>query len=206
MYDLYFWPTPNGLKISIALEELGAPYVVRPVNIGAREQFAPGFLAHSPNNRIPALVDNEPADGGKSISIFESGAILLYLGEKHGRFLPGDARGRTEVTQWVFWQMAGLGPMTGQAFHFQKAAPEPIPYAIERYRDEVKRLWGVLDRRLADHEYIAGDYSVADMACYPWMRSPQLIGLDDNEFPNVNRWRGLVGGRKGVERGLAVKP
>lgn len=206
MYDLYFWPTPNGLKISIALEELGAAYVVRPVNIGVREQFAPEFLGHAPNNRIPALVDPEPVGGGKSISVFESGAILLYLGEKHGRFLPSDVRGRSEVTQWLFWQMAGLGPMSGQAYHFAKVAPTPVPYAIERYQDEVRRLWSVLDRRLADREFIAGNYSVADMACFPWMRTPELIELDVSEFTHVNRWRDTVGARPGVQRGLAVKP
>ncbi len=206
MYDLYFWPTPNGLKLSIALEELGLPYAVKPVNIGAKEQFAPGFLAISPNNRIPALVDHAPADGGAPLSIFESGAILQYLAEKHGSFLPADVRGRSEVMQWLFWQMAGLGPMTGQAHHFCKAAPEPIPYAITRYRDEVARLWGVLDRRLADRDYIAGTYSIADIACFPWTRAPHLIELDVTRFTHVNAWRERVGARPGVQRGVAVKP
>ncbi len=205
MYDLYFWPAPNGLKISVALEELGVPYTVHPVNIGAREQFAPAFLALSPNNRIPALVDNDPTGGGEPIAVFESGAILQYLGEKHGRFLPADVRGRTEVAQWLFWQMSALGPMTGQAHHFAKAAPEPIPYAINRYADEVARLWGVLDRRLAGRDYIAGDYSIADMACFTWMRQP-LPTLDLAAYPNVARWRERVGARPGVQRGVAVKP
>lgn len=204
MYDLYFWPTPNGLKISIALEELGVPYTVHPINISQREQFAPAFLAISPNNRIPALVDHDPADGGAPISIFESGAILQYLGEKYGRFLPADVRGRASVMQWLFWQMAGLGPMTGQAGHFVRYAPEPVPYAIERYRDETRRLWGVLNRQLAGRDYIAGDYSIADMAYFPWMRTPELIGLDVEEFTRVNRWREAVSARPAVARGLAV--
>ena len=169
MIDLYYWTTPNGHKITVFLEETGLPYRIVPVNIGTGEQFKPDFLAIAPNNRIPAIIDTEPADGGAPISMFESGAILHYLAEKTGRFLPTDARGRSEVMQWLFWQMGGLGPMAGQNHHFAQYAPERIPYAITRYVNETNRLYGVLDRRLADREFIAEVYSIADMACYPWI-------------------------------------
>ncbi|KAF1007203.1 MAG: Disulfide-bond oxidoreductase YfcG [Pseudomonas fluorescens] len=176
MIDLYYWTTPNGHKISLFLEEAGLPYEVHPVNIGQGDQFKPEFLKIAPNNRIPAIVDQQPADGGAPISLFESGAILLYLAEKTGRFIPQDLRGRQEALQWLFWQMGGLGPMAGQNHHFNVFAPEKIPYAIKRYIDETARLYGVLDRRLADRAFVAGeDYSIADMAIYPWIvpRTPK---------------------------------
>ena len=168
MIDLHYWTTPNGHKITIFLEETGLPYRIVPVNIGQGDQFKPEFLAISPNNRMPAIVDHEPG-GGKPISVFESGAILLYLAEKTGKFLPADLRGRYDVMQWLFWQMGGLGPMAGQNHHFGGYAPEKIPYAIERYVNETNRLYGVLNKRLADREFVAGDYSIADMASYPWV-------------------------------------
>ena len=164
MIDLYYWPTPNGFKISIALEELGLPYRIVPVNIGRGEQFTPEFLAISPNNRMPAIVDHDPPGGGPPISVFESGAILIYLAEKAGKLLPKPIRGRVEVLEWLSWQIAGLGPMTGQAGHFRNYAPEKIPYAIQRYTDEVHRLIGVIENRLEGREFIAGDYSIADIA------------------------------------------
>src|SRR6185503_19487219 len=169
MLDLYFWTTPNGYKIAIALAEMNLPHRVVPVNLGKGEQFKPEYLAISPNNKMPALVDDDPKGGGAPISVFESGAILLYLAEKAGQFLPSDLRGRFEVMQWLFWQMAGLGPMAGQNGHFNVFAPEKIPYAIERYTKETNRLYGVLDKRLADREFVAGAYSIADIACYPWI-------------------------------------
>lgn len=204
MIELLYWPTPNGWKISIALEELELPYTVRSVNIGRGDQFQPEFLAVSPNNRIPAIIDHAPADGGPAISVFESGAILLYLAEKTGRLLPTDTRGRLEVTQWLMWQMGGLGPMLGQTHHFRQYAPEQIPYAIERYTREAARLYGVLDRRLADREYIAGDYSIADIAAWPWILPYKRQGQDLESFPNVNRWFRAVGARPAVQRGQAV--
>lgn len=204
MYDLYFWPTPNGLKIAVMLEELGAPYRVVPVNIGRGDQFEPSFLAISPNNRMPALVDNAPADGGPPLSIFESGAILQYLADKHGRLGGEGLRGRVEVHQWLFWQVAGLGPMSGQANHFRTYASERLPYAIERYTNEVNRLYGVMDRRLADHPFLAGDYSIADIACYPWTREPIRFGQNMANFPHLSRWQGVMAARPGVVRGLAV--
>ena len=183
MIDLYYWTTPNGHKITIFLEEAGVPYRIIPVNIGKGDQFKPDFLRIAPNNRIPAIVDTAPADGGAPISIFESGAILQYLAEKTGKFLPADVRGRVEVMEWLFWQMAGLGPMAGQNHHFTQYAPERIPYATERYVKETNRLYGVLDKRLADHDYVAGAYSIADMAIYPWIvpYKNQQQNLDD--FP-----------------------
>lgn len=204
MIELLYWPTPNGWKISIALEELELPYTVRSVNIGRGEQFQPEFLAVSPNNRIPAIIDHAPADGGPAISVFESGAILLYLAEKTGRLLPTDTRGRLEVTQWLMWQMGGLGPMLGQTHHFRQYAPEQIPYAIERYTREAARLYGVLDRRLADREYIAGDYSIADIAAWPWILPYKRQGQTIEDFPNLNRWFRAVGARPAVQRGQAV--
>ena len=200
MIELYYWTTPNGHKITIFLEEAGVPYVIKPVDIGAGQQFAPEFLAVSPNNRIPAIVDLEPADGGSPLSVFESGAILQYLGEKTGRFLPADLRGRTEVMQWLFWQMAGLGPMAGQNHHFSQYAPEKIPYAIERYVKETERLYGVLDDRLAERAFVAGDYSIADMACYPWIVPYENQGQDLEDFPNLARWFTAIRERPAVVR------
>jgi len=199
--DVYYWPTPNGWKISIALEEMGFRYQVKPVDIGRGEQFAPEFLALSPNGRMPAIVDHEPEGGGAPIAIFESGAILVYLAEKSGRFLPRDARGRSDVLAWLFWQVGGLGPMLGQHGHFRLYAPEKIPYAIERYERETKRLYGVLDRRLAVREHICGDYSIADMACWPWIVTHKAQGIDLAEFPEVARWYGALKERPALRRG-----
>ena len=204
MIDLHYWPTPNGWKISIMLEETGLPYRVVPVNIGRGEQFKPEFLALSPNNRMPAIVDHDPPGGGAPIGVFESGAILLYLGDKTGQFLPRDLRGRTETTQWLMWQMGGLGPMAGQAHHFRQYAPEKIAYGIDRYTKEVNRLYGVMNRRLADRPFLAGDYSIADMAAYPWVVPYKNQGQDLEEFPNVKRWFEAMAARPAVERGLAV--
>ncbi|MBW4518976.1 MAG: glutathione S-transferase N-terminal domain-containing protein [Scytolyngbya sp. HA4215-MV1] len=204
MIDLYYWTTPNGHKITIFLEEAELPYTVKPVNIGAGEQFAPEFLKLSPNNRIPAIVDLAPSDGGQPISVFESGAILQYLAEKTGKFLPIDIRQRVEVMQWLFWQMGGLGPMLGQNHHFSQYAPEKIPYAINRYVKETERLYGVLDERLSDREFIAGGYSIADMAAYPWIvpHERQQQNLDD--FPHVKRWFTTIRMRPAVQRAYAV--
>jgi GST-like protein len=171
MIDLYYWTTPNGHKITIFLEEAGLPYKIIPINIGKGEQFKPEFLAVSPNNRIPAIVDHEPAGGGKPISVFESGAILLYLADKTGKFIAKDLRGRNETVEWLFWQMGNLGPMAGQNNHFNIYAPDKLPYAMDRYRNEVNRLFGVMNKRLANRQFLAGDYSIADMASYPWIRS-----------------------------------
>lgn len=204
MIDLYTWVTPNGWKVSIALEELGLPYTVHPVNIGRGEQFEPAFLAISPNNRIPAIVDHTPADGGGPLSVFESGAILLYLAEKTGRLLPQDLRGRVEVSQWLMWQMGGVGPMFGQAHHFRGYAPEQIPYAIERYTREAGRLYRVLNTRLADREYVAGEYSIADIAIFPWTLTYDRQGQDLADFPNVQRWFSALRERPAVRRGLRV--
>ncbi|PHN19867.1 glutathione binding-like protein [Pseudomonas sp. ICMP 460] len=189
MIDLYYWTTPNGHKVSLFLEEAGLPYTVHPVNIGQGDQFKPDFLKIAPNNRIPAIVDQQPSDGGAPISLFESGAILLYLAEKTGQFIPKDLRGRQETLQWLFWQMGGLGPMAGQNHHFSQFAPEKIPYAIKRYVEETARLYGVLDRRLADRAFVAGeDYSIADMAIYPWIVSHKWQGQRLEDFPHVHRW------------------
>ncbi|WP_439813896.1 glutathione S-transferase N-terminal domain-containing protein [Zavarzinia sp. CC-PAN008] len=204
MIDLYYWPTPNGWKITIMLEETGLPYRIRPVNIGRGEQFKPDFLAISPNNRMPAIVDHDPPGGGDAVSVFESGAILQYLGNRTGQFYPAGLRARVEVEQWLFWQMGGLGPMAGQAHHFRNYAPEKIPYGIERYTNEVNRLYGVMDTRLADRPYLAGDYSIADMACFPWIVPHRNQGQDLDEFPNLKRWFELVEGRDAVRRALAV--
>ncbi|MFG1372232.1 glutathione binding-like protein [Xanthobacter oligotrophicus] len=194
MIDLYYWPTPNGHKITLFMEEAGLDYRIIPVDISAGDQFKPDFLAIAPNNRMPAIVDHAPSDKGAPISVFESGAILLYLAEKTGRFLPADLRGRTSVTQWLFWQMGGLGPMAGQNHHFSQYAPEKIPYAIERYVKETNRLYGVLDRRLAANAetgaaYVAGaDYSIADMAIYPWIVPHLRQSQDLADFPHLKRW------------------
>jgi GST-like protein len=201
--ELYYWPTPNGHKISIMLEELGVPYEVKYINIGKGDQFEPSFLKIAPNNRMPAIVDPE-GPGGQPISIFESGAILQYLGRKFGKFYPQDERGRAEVDQWLFWQMAGLGPMAGQAHHFRQYAPEKIQYGIDRYTNEVNRLYGVLDKRLADRDYLAGDYSIADIASFPWTRSYKNQGQDLEEFPNMKRWFEAISARPAVIRGLEV--
>jgi len=200
MIDLHYWTTPNGHKITIFLEESGLPYRIIPVNIGKGQQFAREFLAISPNNRIPAIVDQNPADGGQPIEMFESGAILLYLAEKTGRFIPGDLRGRAETIQWVFWQMGNLGPMAGQNNHFSNYALDKIPYAMDRYRNEVNRLYGVLDRRLADRPYIAGDYSIADMASYPWIVPYERQGQKLEDFPHLKRWFESVRARPAVAR------
>lgn len=188
MIELHYWPTPNGHKITIFLEEAGLEYQIVPVNIGAGDQFKPEFLRIAPNNRMPAIVDTEPADGGEPIAIFESGAILLYLAEKTGKFLPADIRGRKTVLEWLFWQVGGLGPMAGQNHHFRNYAPEKIPYAIDRYVNETNRLYGVLDRQLQDRDYIAGDYSIADMACYPWIVPYESQQQRLEDFPNLQRW------------------
>ena len=188
MIDFYHWATPNGHKITLFLEEAGLPYKLHSVNIGKGEQFTPEFLAISPNNRIPAIVDSDPADGGKPISLFESGAILLYLAEKTGRFIPADIHGRAEVLQWLFWQVGGLGPMAGQNGHFNVYALEKIPYAIDRYTRETGRLYGVMNTRLADREFLAGDYSIADMACYPWIVPYERHKQNIAAFPYLMRW------------------
>lgn len=189
MIDLYYWTTPNGHKVSLFLEEAGLPYKVHPINIGQGDQFKPDFLKIAPNNRIPAIVDQNPSDGGAPISLFESGAILLYLAEKTGQFIPKDLRGRQEALQWLFWQMGGLGPMAGQNHHFSQFAPEKIPYAIKRYVDETARLYSVLDRRLADRAFVAGeDYSIADMAIYPWIVSHKWQSQRLEDFPHVHHW------------------
>jgi GSH-dependent disulfide-bond oxidoreductase len=200
MIDLHYWPTPNGHKITIFLEETGLPYRLIPVNIGRGEQFKPDFLAIAPNNRMPAIVDTEPKDGGGPLSIFESGAILMYLAEKAGRFLPGETRGKYDVLQWLFWQMAGLGPMAGQNHHFANYAQEKLSYAIERYVNETARLYAVLDARLKGREYIAGEYSIADMACYPWIVPYERQRQKLEEFPNLQRWFEGIRARPAVVR------
>ena len=188
MIDLYYWPTPNGHKITMFLEETGTPYSIKPINIGKGEQFQADFLRISPNNRMPALVDHAPRDGGAPISVFESGAMLLYLADKTSKFIPADIRGRVEVTQWLMWQMGGLGPMAGQNHHFGQYAPEKIPYAVDRYVKETNRLYGVLNKRLADREFVAGAYSIADMASYPWVVPWTRQGQNLDDFPHLKRW------------------
>ncbi|RMO08883.1 Glutathione S-transferase [Pseudomonas cichorii] len=205
MIDLHYWTTPNGHKITLFLEETGLPYKIFPVNIGKDEQFQPDFLKIAPNNRIPAIVDHQPADGGAPLSLFESGAILLYLADKTGQFIPQDFRGRQETLQWLFWQMGGLGPMAGQNHHFNRFAKEKIPYAIKRYVDETARLYGVLNKRLADRSFVAGNqYSIADMAIYPWIvpHTFQQQNLDD--FPNLARWFKSIAGREATQRAYAL--
>jgi GSH-dependent disulfide-bond oxidoreductase len=205
MIELYYWPTPNGHKITLFLEETGLPYTIKPVNIGKGEQFEPAFLKISPNNRMPAIVDTAPMDGGEPISVFESGAILQYLAEKSGRFLPADLRGRITVMEWLFWQVGGLGPMLGQNHHFNRYAPEKIPYAIDRYVRETRRLYGVLDRRLDGREFIAGkEYSIADMAAYPWTVSHEDQGINLDEFPQVKRWFAHIRDRTATKRAYAI--
>ena len=205
MLDLHYWPTPNGHKVTLFLEEAGLEYRIHPVDIGKGAQFEPAFLAISPNNKMPALVDHAPADGGDPVSVFESGAILLYLAEKTGRFLPSAPRARLATLEWLFWQMAGLGPMTGQYGHFNVYAPEKLPYAIERYTREVQRLLGVLDRRLAGRAFIAGDdYTIADMASYPWIDVYDGAPVDLAPFPEVRRWRSVIAERPATQRGYAL--
>ena len=201
---LYYWPTPNGWKISIMLEECGLPYVVRPVDISKGEQFAPEFLAISPNNRMPAIVD--PAGpGGRPISVFESGAILQYLGRKSGKFYPREERARVAVEEWLYWQVGGLGPMAGQAVHFRRYAPQEIFYAIARYTDEVNRLYGVMNTRLARHEFLAGRYSIADMAAVGWVRLAERQGQKLDDFPHLERWFETIRARPAVKRAFAVR-
>ena len=204
MIDLYYWTTPNGHKITVALEELGLPYRIIPVNISRGDQFKPEFLAIAPNNRIPAIVDHEPADGGEPLSLFESGAILEYLADKTGRFLPAAGRGRYEALQWLYWQMGGLGPMAGQAHHFVGYSAEQIPYAINRYVNECNRLYGVLDRRLTGREFVSGDYSIADMAIYPWIQRHERHRQDLNDFPQVKRWYDALSARPAVIRAYQI--
>lgn len=201
MIDLYFWPTPNGWKISIMLEECGLEYRMKPVNIGAGEQFDPAFLALSPNNRMPAMIDHDGPDG-QPIVLMESGAILFYLAEKTGRYLPGADEPRYRVMEWLMWQMGGVGPMFGQNGHFRLYATEQIPYAQKRYLDESNRLYGVLDGRLEGREYVAGDYSIADMALFPWFMLHRLQGITIDDYPNVRRWYDLVKQRPAVRRGV----
>jgi GST-like protein len=203
MIELYYWPTPNGHKITMFLEEVGLAYEIKPVNIGKGDQFHPDFLKFSPNNRMPAIIDRDPPGGGEPVSVFESGAILVYLGEKTGKFLPTELRPRAEVLQWLFWQMGGLGPMAGQNHHFNVYAPEKIEYAITRYVNETARLYAVLNKRLADREFMAGDYSIADMASYPWIvpHERQKQNLDD--FPHLKRWFTAIRERPATERAYA---
>jgi GST-like protein len=204
MIELHYWTTPNGHKITMFLEEAGLAYSIVPVNIGKGEQFRPEFLAIAPNNRIPAIVDRAPADGGAPVPVFESGAILVYLAEKTGMFVAPGLRGRVETLQWTFWQMGGLGPMAGQNHHFRTYAPEKIPYAIDRYVNETNRLYGVLDRRLADRPFVAGDaYTIADMAIYPWIVPHERQGQDLADFPHVRRWFDAVAARPATVRAYA---
>ncbi|WP_130620804.1 glutathione binding-like protein [Dyella amyloliquefaciens] len=205
MIELHYWPTPNGHKITLFLEESGLPYTISPVNIGKGEQFQPSFLAISPNNRMPAIVDTAPADGGDPISVFESGAILQYLAEKSGRFLPADVREKNTVLEWLYWQVGGLGPMLGQNHHFNRYAPEKIPYAIDRYINETRRLYGVLNKRLEGRAFIAGsDYSIADMAAYPWIVGYENQGMRLEDFPQLKTWFEAIRARPATQRAYAL--
>jgi GST-like protein len=205
MIDLHYWPTPNGHKITLFLEETGLPYRIVPVDIGRGEQFKPDFLEIAPNNRMPAIVDQDPPGGGGPVSVFESGAILLYLAEKTGQFIPRDLRGRVETLQWLFWQIGGLGPMAGQNHHFRNYADDKLPYAIDRYVNETNRLYGVLDKRLTDRRFVAGDaYTIADMASYPWTRGWEGQGQNIDDFPNVRRWQGAIAARPATVRAYAL--
>ena len=205
MIDLHYWTTPNGHKVSLFLEEAGLPYKIFPVNIGQNDQFKPEFLKIAPNNRIPAIVDHEPADGGAPLSLFESGAILLYLAEKIGKFIPQDLRGRQVALQWLFWQMGGLGPMAGQNHHFNRFAKEKIPYAIKRYVDETARLYGVLNKQLDGRDFVAGsEYSIADMAIYPWIVSHTFQEQNLDDFPHIKRWFESVASRPATQRAYAL--
>jgi GST-like protein len=201
--DVYTWPTPNGHKVHIMLEECGLPYTVHAIDIGAGDQFAPEFLAISPNNKIPAIVDSEGPDG-RPMSLFESGAILLYLAGKTGKLLPADVRGRYLALQWLMFQMGSVGPMFGQAHHFRAYAQERLDYAVDRYTNEAKRLYGVMDRRLGEVPYFAGEYSIADIAVFPWTRSHERQGVDLGDYPNVKRWFDAIDSRPAVQRGLQV--
>jgi GST-like protein len=203
MIELYYWTTPNGHKITLFLEEAGLAYTIHPVNLNLGEQFKPDFLAISPNNRIPAIIDNDPSDGGAPVHVFESGAILVYLAEKAGRFLPRDLRGRKEVLEWLFWQVGGLGPMAGQNHHFKQYAREKFSYAIKRYQNETNRLYAVLNKRLADRAFVAGDYSIADMAAYPWIVPHKKQGQKLEDFPNLKRWFESVAARPATQRAYA---
>jgi GST-like protein len=205
MIDLYYWPTPNGHKITIFLEEAAVAYRIVPLNIGKGEQFTPEYLRISPNNKMPAIVDQAPADGGGPLSLFESGAILEYLAMKTGRFLPSETRSRAEVMQWLFWQVGGLGPMAGQNHHFANYAPEKIPYAIDRYVKETTRLYRVLDTQLSTREFVAGAYSIADMACHPWLRGYGRQGQQIEDFPHLDRWLKAVEARPAVQRAYALE-
>jgi GST-like protein len=206
MIDLYYWPTPNGHKITMFLEETGLEYKIHPVNIGKGDQFKPEFLAISPNNRMPAIVDHKPADGGKPVAIFESGAILIYLAEKTGKFMSTDLRKKFDVLQWLMWQMGGLGPMAGQNHHFNMYAPEKLPYAIDRYVAETNRLYGVLNKRLADRDYVAGEYSIADMASYPWIVPYERQGQKLEDFPHLKRWFEAIKAKPATARAYAQGP
>ncbi len=201
--ELYYWPTPNGWKITIMLEELGVPYQLKYINIGRGDQFESDFLKIAPNNRMPAIVDPD-GPGGKQISVFESGAILQYLGRKYKQFYPDDERQRVAVDEWLFWQMGGLGPMAGQAHHFRGYAPEKIPYGIDRYTNEVNRLYGVMNKRLADNEFLAGEYSIADMACIGWVVPYERQGQDLDDFPNLRRWFDTMKARPAVWKGIEI--
>jgi GSH-dependent disulfide-bond oxidoreductase len=204
MIDLYYWPTPNGHKITLFLEEAGLPYRLHKVNITKNEQFAPDFLKISPNNKMPAIVDSQPADGGPSLAVFESGAILWYLAEKTGKFVPSSLRAKTEVSQWLFWQMAGLGPMAGQNHHFSHYAPEKVPYAIERYTKETARLYGVLDKHLQGRDWVGESYSIADMAIYPWIVNHKMQKQDLADFPALKSWFEKMAARPAVGKAYAL--
>jgi GST-like protein len=203
MIDLYTWSTPNGRKASIMLEEVGLPYRVHAIDISKGDQFKPEFVAINPNSKIPAIVDQD-GPGGQPLAVFESGAILVYLAEKMGKLLSADPRSRVEAIEWLMFQMGGIGPMFGQAHHFRRFAPEPVPYAIERYTKETQRLYGVLDKRLGEAEYLAGEYSIADIATYPWTARHEWQGVSLGDYPNVERWFVAIGARPAVERGMAV--
>jgi len=204
MLDLYYWPTPNGWKVTILLEELGVPYTAKPVNITKGEQFAPEFLKISPNNRMPAIVDHDPPEGEGPLPVFESGAILKYLALKHDRFYPRGIVAQAKVDEWLFWQVGGLGPMAGQAHHFRNYAPEKVPYGITRYTNEVTRLYGVLERGLEGKDFIAGDYSIADMAIWPWIKPWKDQGQNIDDFPRVKAWFERIGARPAVEKAVAI--
>ncbi len=205
MIELYYWPTPNGHKITMFLEETDLDYEIKPINIGTGEQFEPEFLKIAPNNRMPAIVDRDPAGGGEAVSVFESGAILIYLGEKTGQFLPTDLRPRAEVLQWLMWQMGGLGPMAGQNHHFNNYAADKLPYAIDRYVNETNRLYGVMDRRLEDRKFLAGDfYSIADMASYPWVVPWKRQSQNLDDFPNLKRWFDAIRERNATRRAYEI--
>jgi GST-like protein len=205
MIDLHYWTTPNGHKITICLEEMGLPYNIVPVDISKDEQFAPAFLAIAPNNKIPAIVDQEPLDNGGPMSLFESGAILIYLGNKSGQFLPASPRGRAAVAQWLFWQVGGLGAMAGQLHFFQSLAPQHVPFAIERFAKEVNRIFSVLDKQLANHAYIAGpDYTIADMAAFTWAATYDMLQLPIEKYPHVRRWLEAIAARPAVRRAYEI--